>query len=374
MSGTIYAANIVLSNQPVYPYQRTALQFSYSRDTQTDLFEDISTGTGSSTWSSAGHVTLSAPISGDSIARQTYQRTASTAGLAQMAVLPLRLSSTPVPAGCIFNFGLFDATNTTTSSSGFFFQWVGSTLNCVRRTQGGSDEIFPVVPTSSLTVSPTKLEAYTVSLSLGEAILGVLRNGTNIVLHRFSLPTLGNVASTLPVRYELNNSGTAAGFSVDVSGGSLLISQDQGRCIANSHCPSALTLTGRYLSSKGVRVPVLSVRLPDCTGTYKLSDASLYSSEPVLWEVMRSGTLQGAAWTAATSDCPLVTDKTATAITVSNSALATCFTSAGAGTQFSLDAPLFCTSKGDALALTLCATGMTGKPAIVNIVARYSDA
>lgn len=257
--------------------------------------------------------------------------------------------------------------------NGVFFQQDGTNLAVVTRSNTSGSPVDTVVTQanwnldklngtgpSGVTVDTSKSQVYTIDfqwLGSGRIRWGLFFNGIPVYVHEF--PATNSLATgpymrtaTLPLRYELRNTGTSA------SPTTLLATCQSVSSEGGLEFPPALQFTASNkitAISVSTRRPVLSIS-PKTTfnsvtnrSTIIFDDLHvLASSGTVYWELVYNGTLTGAAFASVDSNSTMNFDVTATAIS-GGTVVDSGFASGGGDTARSLTS----SSLNDVLPLTL---------------------
>jgi len=222
--------------------------------------------------------------------------------------------------------GYFDASN------GIFFERSASTLNIVRRTNvTGTPTDTTVAQTSwnidtfsatapnpsGITLDVTKAQILFIQLQflgVGRVQVGFVIDGVPYVAHEFlntnSLATVYMSTGCLPVRGEVQNTGTAGGtVTMDM----FCTSVSSGGSGAQKVPRTTQNITGA--STTTTLTPIISIRAATLyggtggggsivnRGHIQLEDFSLYvTSQPHAWAIILNPTLTGASWVAVGAD------------------------------------------------------------------------
>jgi hypothetical protein len=236
--------------------------------------------------------------------------------------------------------GFFGAQN------GIYFEWAGTTKNMVIRKyiSGTVDDTTEKVPQgnwngdrlnglggannpSGITLDPSKSQIFWMDvewLGVGSVRCGFVIDGQFIVCHTFhhanSLTSVYMTTASLPIRYEITNTGDTGGTSSLKQICSTVISE--GGYAATSRSRSAsTTLTGPQVSQT-TWTPLISIRLTSSRIDAVVFPARLdvygRQTNPYKWGVFVGGTLSNNAaltWTSAGSDSSVEYNTNATVIT-----------------------------------------------------------
>jgi hypothetical protein len=215
--------------------------------------------------------------------------------------------------------GYFDDAN------GFFLELDGTTLSLVRRSSVSGVIVETKVPQSNwnldklngtgisgVTLDITKAQILWMDmewLGVGSVRMGFVIDGVFITCHTFNHANIVNstyiTTATLPVRYEIENTGATTSISTLKQVCSSVISEGGYQLSGNSHSISTPVTTPRTLTTAGTVYPIVSIQLK--TSPFRLNAVSILTSISLLgvasntnfrWEVIDGGTTAGGSWSA----------------------------------------------------------------------------
>lgn len=289
------------------------------------LWEDDLTGSGTATHNAneASVDLATTTASGDKVIRQSRQYHRYQPGKSQLVMMTFVLEA--AQTNLRQRVGYFDA------EDGIFLEVEDSTVNFVRRTSTSGSAVDNEVAQSSWNLDTipeldlTKAQILIIDmewLGVGSVRVGFVVDGEIRYCHQFrhanalSLVYMGT--ANLPVRYEIENTGTVTGTptlsaicSTVISEGGFEIDRGLPFCASNGSTLIAVT----------TRRPILSLR-PKTTfnsitnrSQYLTGGIAAYSaSEAIYLEVVYDGSLTGASFASVDSNSTTEVDVAATAI------------------------------------------------------------
>jgi len=160
-------------------------------------------------------------------------------------------------------------------------------------------------------------------LGVGDVRCGFVVDGLMVPAHIFHNDNLNTTTymttAILPVRYEIENTGTSASASKLKQICSTVISEGGYTLEGKARSISIPITSPKDLPTAGTFTPVVSIRLKD---SFKdaiaiLKDVEFFgvtNNTSYRYKIIIGGTLTGASWTSAASDSPIEYDTTATAV------------------------------------------------------------
>jgi len=295
--------------------------FQFSRED--DQWDQASVSSGAATWNSANSgVDLTTTTSStSSIIRQTQRVMLYTPG--RPAQLNQQIKFAVPTNNMTQRVGLFDSNN------GFFFETVGTTINCVIRsnTTGSvvdtrvaqanwtGDKLNGTGP-SGITLDFTKQQLLHMDYEwygVGSVQFGFIMNDQIVNFHTFYaanlLPSVWCATPFLPVRLELFNTGPAAVSTLRQGSNSILIDGQTNSNRGTSN--SFYSPIGGSAVAQSVFIPVLGIRLKSSAlnavcrpfameaGGYITTGGgdTGATSGAIAYQVIKNPTLTGASWT-----------------------------------------------------------------------------
>lgn len=161
-------------------------------------------------------------------------------------------------------------------------------------------------------------------LGVGDVRCGFVVDGLMVPAHIFHNdnvnPTTYMTTAILPIRYEIENTGTTASASKMKQICSTVISEGGYTLEGKSRSVSMPITEPKDLPTAGTFTPVISIRLKDSfkDALAVLKDVEFFgvsNNTSYRYKIIIGGTLTGASWTSAASDSSIEYDITATAIT-----------------------------------------------------------
>lgn len=161
-------------------------------------------------------------------------------------------------------------------------------------------------------------------LGVGDVRCGFIVDGLMVPAHIFHNDNLNvttyMTTAILPVRYEIENTGTTASASKMKQICSTVVSEGGYSLEGKARSVSIPITAPKDLPTAGTFTPILSIRLKD---SFKdalaiLKDVEFFgvtNNTSYRYKIIIGGTLTGASWTSAASDSPIEYDTTATAVT-----------------------------------------------------------
>jgi hypothetical protein len=214
------------------------------------------------------------------------------------------------------------------TQNGLYFQLNNSTLSFVERSLVSGSVTESVVNQSSwnvdkmdgtgpsgITLDITKAQILFMDiewLGLGTVRMGFVIDGNFYVCHRFNHANLITstyiTTASLPLRYEITNTGTTSGASTLKQICSTVLSEGGYQLTGLQQAVGIPVTTPRSLSGAGTFYPIVSIRLkasPDrldaiviCTAISIMATVSGNYN----WQVIASGTTSGGTWVGAPGD------------------------------------------------------------------------
>jgi hypothetical protein len=312
------------------------IDFEYSGkyDSGPLLWDTSLTGTGSSTFNAAdGAVILSTggTASGARAIRQTHQYMIYSAGKARQTVMGMLfgVAATNVRRRA----GNFDADN------GLFFEQTSTGVRFVTRTNASGSPVDTAYEQSAWNLDKldgTGDSGVTLDMSAAQGLIidfggynaarvrfGFILNGNityaHEVINQNNTSAFGIATGTLPLRYEVENTGVASGASTLKCSSSAVWSEDGYSGEFAYEFGASLGITEKAVTT---RVPLISIQ-PKPTfggivnrGHIHLAMATVIArTNNARIEVVRNGTLTGPVWTSAGTNSIGQYDVTASAIT-----------------------------------------------------------
>ena len=270
---------------------------------------------------------------GDSIKFQTHNYMRYQPGKSQLIMLTAVLG--PKTANVVRRAGFYDDNN------GMFFEVTGSDMAVVRRTStSGSpvdnrisqaqwnrdtlDGSHSAANPSGFALDPSKMELMFIDFEwLGTGVVrwGFQLNGQTIVCHIDYHANILNIPYTttvnLPVRYELTNTGAAAGANTLLSVCSTVMTEGGQQQEGTPFGISTGTVTKAVA---GPLIPILSIR-PALTfngivnrALVNMAEMSIMGDAPLSFDIWLNGALTNAAFAAVDANSVVQFDTGATAI------------------------------------------------------------
>lgn len=292
------------------------------------LWENDTAGSGSAAHApneSAVDLTVTT-ASGDKVTRQSRQYLRYQPGKSQLALITFAMNAGQ--ANTDQRVGYFDDNN------GIFLEYTGTTLQIVRRSSTSGSPVDTAVTqdnwniTSLPTLDVTKANILIIDLEwlgVGSVRVGFVIDGQINYVHQFNnannLSTVYMTTANLPVRYEIENTDTAAAGATLKAICSSVISEggfEENRGIPFS-ASSGATPVGVTTTA---RIPLVSIR-PKATfnsienrGEILLYNVEGYSSSVgALFEVIYNGTLTTPSFASVDTNSIAEVDTSASAIT-----------------------------------------------------------
>lgn len=160
-------------------------------------------------------------------------------------------------------------------------------------------------------------------LGAGDVRCGFIVDGLMVPAHIFHNDNLNTTTymttAILPVRYEIENTGTTASASKMKQICSTVISEGGYSLEGKARSISIPITTPKDLPTAGTFTPVISIRLKDSfkDAIAVLKDVEFFgvtNNTSYRYKIIIGGTLTGASWTSAASDSPIEYDTSATAV------------------------------------------------------------
>ncbi len=243
----------------------------------------------------------------------------------------------PAKANLRQRVGYFGAQN------GIYIEQDGSTINFVERSYvGGSvsetrvsqanwniDTLLGAVPSSpsQIALDLTKAQILFIDvewLGLGTVRCGFVINGKMIHCHSFHHANLIDstymTTASLPLRYEIKNTGTTASSSTLKQVCSTVISEGGYELRGDQHAIGTPVQTPKTLTTAGTYYPLVSIQLRsgylDAINIVTALSILGINSNPcsVAWRLYRGTTLTSPSWTTISADDTVEYDTSATAL------------------------------------------------------------
>jgi len=330
------------SNNPGFDsYNRTRTSepnfiynYEFSKSKLDLLFTESITGTASSTFvpASAACRLSVGTVSGNGIIRQTKLYNPYEAGMSYFMTMSANIGAKKTNVRQ--RLGYYD------NNDGIFFEQTGTTLGIVRRTSTSGAPVdtstlqaswnldkLDGTGTSGQTLDTSKHNTYVIDFiwqGAGKVRFGVVLNGVIVYCHQL---TLGNSLTvpylrtpSLPIRFEISNTGTSASTTtMNIS--SVCLAKENSGPLTPSLVFSASRLAVKITSNATLK-PLISVR-PKTTFNgitnrvvIKPFRYSVYANQQAIYyRIYLNPTLTGAAFTSAATSSAAEYDVTATAIT-----------------------------------------------------------
>jgi hypothetical protein len=218
--------------------------------------------------------------------------------------------------------GYFDSNN------GFFLELSDSTLSFVRRSYVSGSLVETKIPQSDwntdkldgtglsgITLDMTKAQILWSDmewLGVGSVRMGFVIDGILITCHTFNHANIISstyiTTATLPLRYEIENTGTTGSSSTLKQICGAVISEGGYQLSGNSHSVGTPIATPVSLTTAGTIYPVVSLRL--IASPNRLNAVSILSGASVLgvssnaiynWKIISNGVTAGGSWSNASA-------------------------------------------------------------------------
>ena len=219
--------------------------------------------------------------------------------------------------------GYFDNNN------GFFLELSGTTLSFVRRSYVSGTLVETKIPQSDwntdkldgtglsgITLDMTKAQILWSDmewLGVGSVRMGFVIDGVLITCHTFNHANIISstyiTTATLPLRYEIENTGTTGSSSTLKQICGSVISEGGYQLSGDSHSIGTAIATPITLTTAGTFYPIVSLRLK--TSPDRLNAVSILSGASVVgvsgnvlynWKLISGGVTAGGTWNAVTSE------------------------------------------------------------------------
>ena len=219
--------------------------------------------------------------------------------------------------------GYFDNNN------GFFLELSGTTLSFVRRSYVSGTLVETKIPQtdwntdkldgtglSGVTLDMTKAQILWSDmewLGVGSVRMGFVIDGVLITCHTFNHANIISstyiTTATLPLRYEIENTGTTGSSSTLKQICGSVISEGGYQLSGDSHSIGTAIATPITLTTAGTFYPIVSLRLK--TSPDRLNAVSILSGASVIgvsgnvlynWKLISGGVTAGGTWNAVTSE------------------------------------------------------------------------
>lgn len=179
--------------------------------------------------------------------------------------------------------------------------------------------------TEGLDITKTNILWFDIEwLGVGDIRCGFVVDGRMVVAHVFHNDNLNTLpymtTAILPIRYEIENTGTSASASTMKQICSTVISEGGYELRGRQKSISVPLASPKDIPTAGTFVPIISIRLKDAfqDSVVLPSGLSLFgvtNNTNYRWKVVTGGTLTGASWVSFGADSSVEYDFTATAIT-----------------------------------------------------------
>lgn len=307
---------------------------SSHRYSDNGLWEDSITGTASATFSAnEGLINLSVgTTSGDEIIRETSKVFSYQPGKSLLAMSTFVLGT--AKTNLRQRVGYFGAQN------GVYFERDGTTLYVVERSNvtgsvvntriaqanWNQDKLDGTGP-SGITIDAAKAQIFYSDiewLGLGTVRVGFVINGVFVPVHSFHhaniLDTTYITTASLPLRYEMTNTGTTASSSTLKQVCSTVISEGGYELKGRQKAVNIPVTSPISLTTAGTQYPIISIRLKSTkldaiVILTALSILGLTNNANYLWQVIESGTTTGGTWVSAGTDSSVDYNITGTSFT-----------------------------------------------------------
>ena len=269
------------------------------------VFDEITTGTATSTWSSESYIGLAVNANGDSVIRQTREYIPYQPGKSKLVYLTGVLVENDATPNLTTRIGSFDA------SAGHFFQYQNGNISIVERTNGVDNVIprsswidcFDGAGPSFISIDFTKAQIFVIDmewLGVGQVRFGIVSRGELYVCYRIShqnsLLAPYFYTAKLPLRYEITSTGSVGAMrmicgTVLSEGGFVPFGANYSTGIYNGGY--RLGNTSRFYPIKSIS---LRTNAPYNRGTLKLKNIDIFSpdSASFSWQLILNTTIGGA--------------------------------------------------------------------------------
>lgn len=294
------------------------------------IWETSLSGSGTVTWldDEAASELAVTTTNGDSAIRQTKEYFQYQPGKSQLIMMTGVMGA--IKANVRQRIGYFDVNN------GLFFEQDGTNLKVVRRTSVSGSPVDNAVNqsswnldtldgtgTSGITLDTSKTQIFIIDfewLGVGRVRMGVVINGMIYYCHQFlnanSLTSVFMARPSLPCRYEITNTGTAASGTTLKQVCSTVISEGgfnyPGVVRSASNGANTVTVSTSL-------IPLLSIRLKSANIRAKLRAIRLHltvtNTQTIHWQLLWNPTLTGASFTSMGSTAISEYDVTASSLT-----------------------------------------------------------
>jgi len=307
---------------------------SSHRYAQNDLWAEDTTGGGSSTFNAdEGLVELDVgTTSGDEVLRETLKVFAYQPGKSLLVMQSFVME--PAKTNLRQRSGYFGAEN------GFFVELDGTTVNLVKRSHITGSTVDTKIAQASwngdkldgtgdsgVTLDLTKVQLMWLDmewLGAGSVRMGFVIDGVFILCHTFHAANL--ITSTymptgsLPLRYEITNTGTTASASTLKQICSSVISEGGYELRGRQQAVGTPIATPFDLTNADTYYPIISIRLKSArldaiAIQTALSIIGLSNNSNYNWRMVASGTTTGGTWTSAGANSSIEYNVTGTSFT-----------------------------------------------------------
>jgi hypothetical protein len=266
------------------------------------VFDEITTGAASSTWSSESYIGLAVNANGDSVVRQTREYIPYQPGKSKLVYLTGILVENDATPNLTTRIGSFDA------SAGHFFQYQNGNISIVERTNGVDNVIprsswldcFDGAGPSFVSIDFTKAQIFVIDmewLGVGQVRFGIVSAGELYICYRIShtnsLLAPYFYTAKLPLRYEITSTGSTGAMRMIC--GTVL---SEGGFVPFGANYSTGIYNGGYQLTNDARFhPVKSISLrttaPFYRGTLKIKSVDLFSPDAAYfsWQVVLNTTI-----------------------------------------------------------------------------------
>ena len=298
------------------------------------LFETVVSGTGSSTFvalSGANTLSTGGTASGASCIRQSHVYIIYVPGKARQAIIGMNCGA--VVTNASKRVGMFD------TNEGIYFEQKTAGISFIVRSKITGSIVEQEFLQSAWTLDKldgTGSSGYTLDATKPQALviewvgynIGYIRLGffiAGVVVYVTEISQLNNISSfsigssTLPVRYEVTNTGIASGIAT-LNTSSCIVYDEDGQENQFSYTFNAnMGITAKAVTTI---LPLISIR-PKASfngivnrSRVKMADiTTLVKTNDALIEIWRGGTLTGAAWSSVDSNSVTEFDIAATILT-----------------------------------------------------------
>lgn len=319
----------------------TLFQISHTMGKGLEMTEKTSNGGTSTHQANESCVDMAVTTTGSSeVTRQTRPYISYQPGKSLLITLTGVINANSNGTDCRSRIGYFDDNN------GIYFEYTGGTIYVVRRSKVTGSVVNTSVAQTSWNIDPldgtgysginldaSKSHIYMIDLQwlgVGRVRCGFNINGKTCYIHEFLHANIQTTTymtqATLPIRYQITNTGTTNGAGTLKMICSAAVSE--GGYEAHGEIFS-IGLVDDEEVSVGVSafIPIISIRLKSANSRIpiKLVNASILSTsnDNITYQILQyhgptSDPLTSASWTSVNDDSAVEYDKSATAIDTSN--------------------------------------------------------